>query len=137
MASAYEYVSTIICDDCRREDNGKDIAIGIYAGSIASVGVPVFLPTFAFRFEIVPKKLRYENVTVIVKDRDDVEVLRVGGTIAFADANHSLAFFFKSASIFFPKEGQYTVFLAMDDEPKEVYKFEVQKIGLPPTEQSH
>jgi hypothetical protein len=44
-------VSTIVCDDIRREINGKDILIGVYSGDIAVPQVP-FQLQLAFWVEV-------------------------------------------------------------------------------------
>jgi hypothetical protein len=37
---------TIICDDVRREDNGKLLLLGMYLGTIAVPQLPTLLPSF-------------------------------------------------------------------------------------------
>lgn len=42
--------SVTICDDVRREDNGKEIHIGVYSGGIVVPVVPFILPRLCFVF---------------------------------------------------------------------------------------
>lgn len=44
MSVTHKY--SIICDDVRREDNGKLIILGMYVGIIVVQSFPVILPTF-------------------------------------------------------------------------------------------
>lgn len=46
MAIKVEY--TIICDEVRREDNGKMIIIGVYFGAIVVAQIPLVLPSLTF-----------------------------------------------------------------------------------------
>ena len=126
MASNYTYVSTLICDDCRKEDTGKYIAIGIYPGSIVTPQLPLLMPILAIRFEVVPDKRRYENVTATIKDPEGRETVRVGGIIEFSQANVPSSFFFRISPVLFQNEGKHTVSLAMDGELDEIYEFKVQ-----------
>lgn len=45
--------NVVICDDIRREDNGKNMLIGVYSGSIIVSGFPANLSLAAWiRFEL-------------------------------------------------------------------------------------
>lgn len=39
-----ELLTALVCDDVRREDNGKEILIGVYTGAIAMPKLPANLP---------------------------------------------------------------------------------------------
>jgi hypothetical protein len=41
-------VGTIVCDEVRREDNGKLLVVGMYLGSILVPRVPFLLPRLSF-----------------------------------------------------------------------------------------
>lgn len=43
---AAKHLYSIICDDVRREDNGKLLILGMYLGTIVVPGLPTALPTF-------------------------------------------------------------------------------------------
>lgn len=46
MAITHKY--TVVCDDIRREDNGKLMLIGVYSGNVVLPHVPFTLPSLAF-----------------------------------------------------------------------------------------
>jgi hypothetical protein len=46
MAITHKY--TLICDDVRREDNGKLMIIGMYTGTIGLPQIPYVLPSLTF-----------------------------------------------------------------------------------------
>jgi hypothetical protein len=95
MATTHKLVSLIMCDDCRREDNGKDILIGTYSGSMLSPVVPFVLPSFALRFEIIPKQQEYKKVVVIMKNPQGEDVFRIEGTLAISRPEFAASFFYK------------------------------------------
>ena len=45
---AFKHKYTIICDDFRREDNGKLMLIGMYVGTIVVPQLPFALPSLTF-----------------------------------------------------------------------------------------
>jgi hypothetical protein len=99
-------LSTIVSDDCRREDNGKDIIIGVYTEGIHSAQIPFVLPTLSVRFEILPTKLKYEHVKLILKNTIDENMSVVTGRLEFNKIDSRSAFFFKFGPVTFTKYGQ-------------------------------
>lgn len=53
-SSGLEIVTAIVCDDIRREENGKDILIGVYGSGLRVQALPTFL-NLAVWLEVVPK----------------------------------------------------------------------------------
>ncbi|UXQ89142.1 hypothetical protein [Synechococcus phage MinM1] len=49
-----EILATLVCDDIRREQNGKDILIGVYGGDILVERFPAPLP-LAIYVQLAPK----------------------------------------------------------------------------------
>lgn len=126
MASNARFMSVLISDDCRKEDNGKDIAIGIYTGSIISSAIPIVLPTLALRFEVVPAKNKYDNVIVFVKKPDGNDLAHIKASLEFKHANAPGAFFLKFGPVSFDVEGTYRIFLGMDEEAEPISEFIVR-----------
>ena len=129
MSSTMHLVSTIISDDCRKEDSGKDIIIGVYTGGIYSIEVPFLLPTLAVRFEILPSKLTYEKVTFILRDTAEKDMVIAFGKLEFNKINSPAAFFFKFGPVTFAKEGQHGLWLGMDEDPDLVGLLNITKLG--------
>lgn len=82
------FQSVILCDDIRREDNGKLILIGVYTGDIVPVEFPAF---FSFRLYMLydaeqSDKHRLDIVCMI----DDVEVVRIEGAVSQPDRSNSV-----------------------------------------------
>jgi hypothetical protein len=134
MSPRVNLISTIISDDCRKEDNGKDIIIGVYTGGIFSGAVPFILPTLAVRFEIIPAKLVYERVKFVLRDTVEKDIVMARGKLSFNRINLPAAFFFKFGPVKFEKEGQHSLWLGMDEDPELVGLLNITKSGPPPTE---
>jgi hypothetical protein len=127
MASKAKFTSLLVCDDCRKEDNGKDIAIGIYTGSLLFVSFPAMVPYMAFRFEVIPVQKEYGNIQVVLQKEDGKEILRIQGGAVFSSINEPGSFFFKVGPVAFENEGTFKVLLGMDEDPEEVAHFKVAK----------
>jgi 4-hydroxy-3-methylbut-2-en-1-yl diphosphate synthase IspG/GcpE len=121
------FESVIVADDCRKEDNGKDIAIGIYTGSVISTVLPFALPQMAVRFVVRPEKLRYDNVHFSLKNPDGKNLVEVRGSIAVSRLDIPGVFVFKFGPVVFEKAGRYTLHLGMDADETEVSSFLVEK----------
>lgn len=50
-AQAPKLIDLIVCDEVRREDNGKLLVIGMYLGSILAPHVPFRMPKLSFFFK--------------------------------------------------------------------------------------
>lgn len=120
MATTHKLVSLIMCDDCRREDNGKEILIGTYAGSMISPVIPFILPTFALRFEIIPKQSEYKAAVAIMKNPRGEDVFRVEGALGISRPEFAASFFYKVQGLMILMAGEYKIYLGLDEEPEEI-----------------
>src|ERR1700722_1974046 len=57
-----QILNTLVCDDVRLENNGKEILIGVYNGTVIVDSVPTLLPTFSIRILLKPTEIREYNV---------------------------------------------------------------------------
>ncbi len=135
MATTYKFVSLIVCDDCRREDSGKDILIGAYAGSMQSTAIPFLMPTFALRFEIIPNKKEYKQVIAILRNPAGEEVFRVEGTLGTHRTDLPASFFYRVSPVMLTTTGEYKILLGMDEDPEEVATFHVIHAPSGPAQQ--
>jgi hypothetical protein len=131
MATTHKLVSLIMCDDCRREDNGKDILIGTYSGSMLSPTIPFVLPTFALRFEIIPKQREYKRTIAIMKNPKGEEIFRVEGSLVINRPEFAATFFYKISPLMIVMSGEYKVYLGMDEEPEEIASLTVLQEQVP------
>lgn len=65
----------LICDDWRREDNGKEILIGIYTGGIVVPQMPIVLQVCLWLY-IQPQEVGDADFDVRILDPSDKEVLQ-------------------------------------------------------------
>jgi hypothetical protein len=120
MPTTYKFISIVMCDDARREDNGKEILIGTYSGSMLVPAVPYVLPSFAMRFEIIPIRTEYRKVIALLKNPKNEDVFRLEGALAVARPNIQASFFYRASPVLLATTGEYKVFLGMDEDPEEV-----------------
>jgi hypothetical protein len=103
----------MICDDVRREDNGKEIIIGVYSGSIIAETFPIFLPTFAIRFVIkvpISQPLTLEGSVV---GPNGVDIVKFQGDLKTV----------KISPLVLPAPGMHYVKAGIKSKPKPVYSF--------------
>jgi len=129
MASTYKLVSTIIADDIRKENNGKEIIIGVYTGVIIVPTIPAILPTFFVRFEIKPNKLQYKKASCKILNADDFDFLTSVGKISIATIEQNASFSFRFSPLVIEKVGIYKIYLGMDGPIRKVSSFEVTMKG--------
>lgn len=131
MATTYKFVSLIMCDDCRREDNGKDILIGTYSGTMISPIIPFLLPTFALRFEIIPKQREYKKTIALMKTPNGEEIFRIEGNLVINRPEFAATFFYKVSPLTIVMAGEYKIYLGLDEEPEEIASLKVLQEELP------
>jgi hypothetical protein len=57
-----EVTAVLVCDDIRKENNGKDILIGVYSGDILLPSLPAQL-SLAFWIEVAPVQVGSKKAT--------------------------------------------------------------------------
>jgi hypothetical protein len=122
--------TVLICDDVRKEDNGKHICVGVYAGVIFAPVIPTIFPTFALYFEVTPQGISKSVLTIVVRAPDGSELLRAVGDIEFAET-HTSSFFYKHSPVALPAEGEYTILAGFDAEPEPIRTFTLRKGAAP------
>lgn len=131
MATTYKLVSLIVCDDCRREDTGKDIIIGTYTGAMISPTLPVLLPTFVLRFEIIPHQQEYKKTIALMKNPLGEEMFRVEGMLGVSRPQFGASFFYKVSPLMITMAGDHTIHLGLDEEPEQVAVFTILQEPIP------
>jgi hypothetical protein len=131
MATTYRLVSLIICDDCRREDNGKDIIIGTYTGAMISPTLPIILPTFVLRFEIIPHQIEYKKTVASMKNPLGEEMFRVEGILSVGRPQYGASFFYKVSPLVITMAGDHTIHLGLDEEPEQIAVFTILQEPIP------
>jgi hypothetical protein len=131
MATTHKLVSLIMCDDCRREDNGKDIIIGTYTGAMIAPTIPLLLPTFTLRFEILPLQLEYKKTIALMRNPRNEEVFRVDGTLGISRLEFGASFFYRVSPFVITMAGAHTIHLGLDEEPEHVATLTVLHEPIP------
>jgi hypothetical protein len=127
MPTTHTFVSLVMCDDCRREDNGKEILIGTYAGSMLVTTIPFVLPTFALRFEVIPHRSEYKRAVAVLVNPKGEEVFRLEATMGVARLDLPASFFLRASPVIIATTGDYKILLGMDEEPEEVGSLKIEQ----------
>ncbi len=121
----YQLLHTLICDDIRREDNGKEILIGMLNSTIILDRVPAILATFGVRFLIESNKTNFEGVTLKIVDPNGEDIVIATSTFSFLTAEFPGSFFYKISPMPIQHYGRYGIWLGLDEEPVIVSSFDV------------
>lgn len=112
------HTHTIICDDVRREDNGKLIVLGMYMGTITVPMLPFTFPTLTVlslfsgdRPESFPWRLSIQNL------ENNSQVLAEARGFANVAAPGQGVMPVKFVAVTFQQAGAYNVVLEMQNEP--------------------
>lgn len=116
---------TIICDDVRREDNGKLLFVGVYLDKMLVSQFPIELPTLCF-YELLasdksgtfPLAFRFENTQTgdkLVHGEGELQIPETGQGIAI----------FRFMNVKIPAEGRYQFVLELQGQDPIVTPIEV------------
>lgn len=81
--------SVVICDDVRKEVNGKDILIGVYGGSIIVQSLPVNLP-IAVWVELTPAQVGHLEIDMKIHMPSNPTEFRMRYIVEVVETNASL-----------------------------------------------
>ena len=120
--------SAIVCDDIRREQNGKDILIGVYGGVIVvHDGFPASLPQFALHLEIEISKLFYETSILRIVSPEGRDIVKIAGALNFRRTDEPAILSVVFGPVQFPMPGEYRIHLGLDGPDRRVSSFHVRE----------
>lgn len=113
----HSYVrSVIFCDDLRVENNGKEIAIGIYPGYITIPSMPFVIPHIIIRFELMFTGKAVNLFSVRIVDPAGNSLAEQTGPLTFGDwtlpGTLSIAF----EGLIVSTNGDYQILTRVDEE---------------------
>jgi hypothetical protein len=125
--SGYRIRSVILCDDVRREANGKEILIGVYNDTIIFSSFPAVLPQFVVRVSLSIKDKDSKVFKLLIKDPNGEELHRVSGNTPVPDVSDMMVLGTVYMGMLFQSEGIYTIWFALGDgAPKQIWDFVVR-----------
>jgi hypothetical protein len=119
----------LVCDDVRREDNGKIIIIGLYLPDMAVPQIPFVLPTLTFFCNL--ESDRPGNFSMRVKLRHEDSGRDIAEAIAMlpvVDPTQPVIVPIKFGNAQIGSAGLYSFSLEIQDQPPIVTTFNVQLV---------
>jgi hypothetical protein len=120
-----QVINTIICDDVRREDNGKDILIGVFNDSMVVEVLPALLPTFGIRFLMKAASVGSYKIESAVSGPDGKEMVKLVGDLSFSSSKYLSSFSFKVSPMVINAIGKHEITFGVHGQTKVVHTFEV------------
>ena len=111
----WRLISMIISDDLRREDNGKEIIIGVYTDDIIAARFPATLLSLMFRVAVHLERKDFKAIRILVKNPDGSTMLDISQPILSQPTTYSSIFGFGLATPTFAAPGLYEIHFAVDD----------------------
>jgi len=126
MARKYKLDHIIICDDARREDNLKEIIIGMYAnGEIVFANLPAVTPILTFRLQLrSPEPLR-ATARFQVRSPSRHLILSADAQIDGPALPQIIVLLFQRAPSTFQEDGDFDILLGIDEKPRKIGQFKV------------
>jgi hypothetical protein len=121
----YSIIHTIICDDVRREDNGKEILIGVYNGTMVLDSIPTVLPTFAIRILAKVNTREERKVTGSISGPSGSDIVRFEGSLKVEITKYLSSFSFRAAALPINALGRHEVKIGIGSTPKVISSFDV------------
>jgi hypothetical protein len=132
MAKHLHIRSIIICDDARREGNGKDILIGVYNGIIVFPRFPAGLRQLVVRIEYEWKGAAEHTFELAVASEDGTTVFEANGEAVLAVPSDPAVISIPLPSMRFGKAGRFNIRFGVNSAPRQVGWFAVREGALPP-----
>ncbi len=105
--------SLLVCEDIRREDNGKEMLLGVFSGIIAAPKLPLKLPRIGFRIEAQSPSGAIAGPTeVLIFGPDRKLAIKVDGDLPPMPTlrpNDPFSFSFTVGPVTIEREGRYVV----------------------------
>jgi hypothetical protein len=115
--SARDYIqSVIICDEVRTEITGKDIAIGIFNGTMIVPRIPFVIPMLAVRFELNFFGEFQQTMELRLQDPNHNMIIEQKMPIKFNDWSKPGAITLNMEGLILPVEGAYLFEVKFNDD---------------------
>lgn len=108
--TSYRFNYFLICDDIRREDNGKEILIGVYNDEILVQSLPILLASLHFRLSLYPKNLSLREFGLSVTTPTGANIVKAEGQL-IGEHNRNVQSIINVAAkpLMLPELGAYSV----------------------------
>ncbi len=135
MKGKVKLIDWIICDDLRREDNGKLIFIGVYINTIVVPVVPFTLPQLVLfsKWDIGSGKIKAFECSIFAPE--GTVCAKIAATVEGENkANKNFILQFRIAPFKFETTGKYKIAFTVDGTKVDAGSFDVclreQQIGV-------
>ena len=129
MSNSNYIQNVLLCDDVRVENNGKEIAIGIYTGAISVPTFPIVFGNLAIRFEVFFDGMPENGFSFKLIDPTGNALIEQRLQADFADWTLPGSVSANIQGCIFPTAGTYKILTRTAKEPWEVQRsFTVMKV---------
>lgn len=124
-SAGFKVVSFLLCEDVRREMNGKETLIGVYSRDIIVKEFPVRLAQLVIRIVLEIEK-NFDEFKLSIIQPNKQKLLEMSGTGEPPNLDDWVHFPFKFSMAEFPDAGLYVVRIALDGRWRKAGQFNVR-----------
>jgi Family of unknown function (DUF6941) len=132
MAKRLHIRSVIICDDIRREDNGKELLIGVYSGVIIAPRLPAVLRQMACRIEYEWNGSLTHSFKLAVTTADDKTIVEATGDAALSNPADPAGLSISLGPIHFDAPAKFKIKFGIDGPARQIGWFAVRQAPQTP-----
>lgn len=122
----YQVKSVLVCDDIRKEVNGKDILIGVYADSIIFPNFPARLRQLCLRIVVQTDQAKFDQVNISVISEKGGTLMQMSHSLDVVPNEGSATVNVPMQNVSFPEPAAYKILFGLDEPAKEIGDFEVR-----------
>lgn len=123
----FKVTSVIICDDIRREDNGKELLIGVYTGLILTAQAPpLVMAQLCVRIGFVADFLKSDFI-IELRAPNGKNLITGTGEFIVERRGDPGVFSVPIPNVTLPSTGIYSIRFGLGSPPRKVGEFEVRR----------
>ena len=122
----YKITSVLICDQIRREDNGKEIIIGVYRDVIIVPSLPCTMPSITFRVSATLEHTNFKTMRLSVIGPTRHKYFEYESDISILEVDEPLIVISASTAPKISEAGVYTIKVSLDGPLRKIGQFSVR-----------
>jgi hypothetical protein len=126
MASNYDLVSFLICDEGVILENGKELLVGVYNDEIIFGQLPARMPNICFRISVRLKRVDLNSAFFVVNDPNGMQIIKSSYLVQHPTTKEQTIFLMNTRRPQFLVPGKYITAFGINEDPEQVGWFNVR-----------
>lgn len=127
MAKGFKINAILVCDEIRREENGKFIFLGVYSDAVIVKSFPARLQSFTVYISGHVDNKDIKKVSFCIEGPKKIKMIEGIHDFKINKVDEQVVFIFALQAPVFYVEGEYIIKLGLDSSPRKVSTFVVRE----------